>query len=232
MKRMRNRLQEAAEDWPYLLVAVPILADVIARGGRPVGARAVLVDLVTTVLVALLVSAIQRKNRQLDERAITDKLTGLYNSRHLRGELDRQILLAQRTRSPLSMLFMDLDGMKAVNDRLGHAAGDEVLRRFGERLYDVVRRDVDECFRFGGDEFLVLCPQTTLAVAREVAQRVFETPAAVPACRDAGVTLSLAVVELRPGERAFEFLSRADRVLYSVKQGGKNRVAADKGPAA
>lgn len=227
MKRMQNRLQELAADWPYLLAAVPFVAGFAGRGGPPAEPRALLVDLFSTVVIVVLVAAIQRKNHQLDERAITDKLTGLYNSRYLRTELDRHVHLAHRTRSSLSILFMDLDGLKAYNDRFGHVAGDVLLRRFGERLPEVVRRGVDLCFRFGGDEFLVLCPQTALGTAREVALRVFETPRSIPECREGGVTLSMAVVELRPGERPFDVLSRADRVLYAVKRGGKNRVAVD-----
>lgn len=225
MKRIQTGVEQTLASWPYLLALLPFAVDCISHGRWPTEERAIIADVISGLLILLLVSVIESKSRRLDEYSVTDKLTGLFNSRYLRSELDRQVLLAHRARTPLAMIFMDFDNLKSVNDRLGHAAGNELLRQFGERMAAVVRQDMDLCFRFGGDEFLILCPHTVLETAREVAQRVYRIPETIPTGRGQGVSLSVAVIELRRDENSCDFLARADRMVYEVKRHGKNRVA-------
>lgn len=227
MKRIETGWERLRANWPYLLALVPLAADCISHGGRPMEARDVATDLVSALLIFLLVAVIQSKSRRLDECAVTDKLTGLFNSRYLRSELDRQVFLAHRARTSLAMIFMDFDNLKSVNDRFGHAAGDELLRQFGELMAALVRQDMDLCFRYGGDEFLVLCSHASLETARGIAQRIYRLPKVMTVAGGGGVSLSMAVVELRPGETPHDFLARADRMVYEVKRRGKNRVAVE-----
>lgn len=220
------RMERLAANWPYLLSAIPMLGDWISHG--PLSPFALATDLISGLMIFSLVAVLQKKNRLLTEHAVTDKLTGLYNSRHLRTQLERQVRLARRTGSPLSMIFMDLDNLKRVNDRRGHAAGSELLRQFAESVASAVRRDMDLSFRYGGDEFVVLCPQTPLLTAREVALRLCRIPESLDACRADKVTLSLGVIELKETEYPAEFIARADRVMYEVKRRGKNEVGMER----
>ena len=225
-----SRWDELKAHWPYLLVLPPLLAEWLkARGGGGNWLGLAADSLVVLTTLAMVV-VIQAQRRSLEEASITDRLTGLFNSRHLRGELDRQVALAHRARSPLTMIFMDLDRFKGINDRYGHEVGDRLLRKAAQALLAEVRQHVDLCFRFGGDEFLVLCPQTTLAEASAVAERILRARVSSEEAGGEPVTMSLGVVELRRGESAREFLRRADLALYRVKQAGRNAIGYGDGP--
>jgi len=220
-----SRWDELKSNWPYLLTLAPLLAE----WGQPrwyagswVGpVLGTALSLMTLALVAI----IQAQRRRLEEASITDKLTGLYNSRHLRAELDRQAALAQRIHSPLSMIFLDVDEFKSFNDLYGHLTGDRFLRRVAQSLLHVVRQHVDLCFRYGGDEFLVLCPQTRIEEAAEIAKRVAQMRLEPSRRPGEAVTLSMSVTQLGEGESPRAFLQRADRALYQAKHSGKNRMS-------
>lgn len=220
----RSGWEELKSQWPYLLTLAPLAAEWSQTHGLNRGWPGVLIQTVLSLTTLALVVVIQAQRRALSESAITDRLTGLYNSRHLRAELDRQTAFSRRVGAPLSLIFLDVDDFKAVNDRHGHAAGDRVLRLIGQFLEGMVRQHVDLCFRFGGDEFLILCPHTTLAEAGAIADRISETPLKMPELGGELLTLSLSVVEFRAEESPRDLLERADRALYRAKQGGKNRV--------
>jgi diguanylate cyclase (GGDEF)-like protein len=142
----------------------------------------------------------------------------------MRRELDYHVGLARRTGGTLSVVFMDLDNFKSVNEARGHGAGSDLLAEFGRLLGLVVRRDMDLCFRFGGDEFVILCPQAGRTAAEEAARRVREAVLASPGMRASGVTVSLGIAEYKPDETARDLLSRADAALYVVKRNGKNGI--------
>lgn len=214
-------------NWPYALALIPILTSWLCDRQVPADLRSTIADGVSGLLTLLLVTIIQRQRRALEGISITDKLTGLFNSRFLRVELDRQVYMAHRTGLPLSLIFLDVDNLKAVNDRRGHVFGNGILRRLGQCLTGAIRHQMDLCFRFGGDEFLVLCPHADLAAAHEIAKRVFDIPNSIKQFADARITLSLGVIQLRGGESAGDFLKRADRTMYSVKLGGKNGIGFD-----
>ncbi len=229
MKAETSRWEELKSHWPYLLVLAPLSAEWLKARGDGGSWLGLAADSLVVVITLTMVVVIQTQRRRLEEASITDRLTGLFNSRHLRGELDRQVALAQRAGSPLAMIFMDLDRFKGVNDRYGHEVGDRLLRKAAQSLLAEVRQHVDLCFRFGGDEFLVLCPQTGLADAAAVAERILRARVSSEEAGHEPVTMSLGVVELKAGESAREFLRRADRALYSVKKGGRNAIGYDPG---
>jgi diguanylate cyclase (GGDEF)-like protein len=158
--------------------------------------------------------------------ALRDPLTGLGNHRAFHEELDRQVSAALRYGVPLSLLLIDLDEFKAINDGRGHATGDRVLRGFGELLGVTLRR-ADRAFRIGGDEFAVLLPHTDLEGARIVARRLL-TQSLEPTLRIgdgeplsfSGGVSSLPELGLGPAQ----LFSQADAALYAAKRGGRTDV--------
>jgi diguanylate cyclase (GGDEF)-like protein len=156
---------------------------------------------------------------------ITDSLTGLYNTRHFYRRLSDEMKRAERTGRPLTVMLFDLDNFKEYNDRDGHVAGDHLLRRIADIVTGSLREGSDLAFRYGGDEFVVLLPETDLARARRVAARIRRQVESIPS---AGVSTSIGLAE-RSGEASpEELVRRADRAMYRAKTGGKNRVVADR----
>ncbi len=162
--------------------------------------------------------------------AVTDSLTGLYNRRYLDQHIARQILHARATAQPLSLMTLDLDRFKSINDTYGHGVGDEVLIEFSQRVRQSVR-GVDLAARYGGEEFLVVMPETDAEAAMVAAERVRSSVADAPflaAAADGGVasltvTVSIGVACLAEEETAEAWLARADAALYDSKRGGRNR---------
>jgi len=154
--------------------------------------------------------------------ARTDALTGLLNRRALTERLHDEVARATRYAKPLSILLLDLDGLKRFNDREGHHAGDEALQALARALR-ARSRAADEAARWGGDEFMVLAPETGKAEALELAERI---RASVESNRSAGVTASIGVATLEPGQLASaEALeAAADAAVYAAKRRGGNRV--------
>ncbi|HEX2141981.1 MAG TPA: EAL domain-containing protein [Candidatus Limnocylindria bacterium] len=160
--------------------------------------------------------------------ALQDPLTELGNHRAFQEELERQVEAAQRYEVPLSLVLIDLDEFKTINDRLGHAAGDRTLARFGKLVTTSVRRP-DRPFRVGGDEFAILLPHTDAEGARIVARRLLATTLAPPLRtaegRDEPISFSAGISEL-PGmatSRA-QLYSQADAALYAAKRSGRPEV--------
>jgi diguanylate cyclase (GGDEF)-like protein len=156
----------------------------------------------------------------------TDDLTLLYNRRYLDDVLPREIDRARRYGHPLSLMMIDLDHFKEINDRHGHAVGDEILRGMGDRLR-AFSRYADVSARWGGEEFLVLLIETDEDKARQVAERLRQGIGELGHETSAGpltVTLSIGVAALGTGDTASSMLRRADEALYRAKRGGRNRV--------
>lgn len=181
----------------------------------------------TYIVVYWDVSERRRLEEELRHLAVTDELTGLCNRRRFFEEADRAFRIAVATVSDLSVLMLDLDHFKAINDGFGHAAGDAVLREVAERCRTALRaRDV--VARMGGEEFAVLLPNTDAAGARLVAQNLL---AAISSRRvpvgggDLEVRASVGVAFMTNGDRDIEsIVERADRALYAAKGSGRNRV--------
>jgi diguanylate cyclase (GGDEF)-like protein len=151
--------------------------------------------------------------------AALDQLTGLYNRRSGEQRLAQEISRAQRHGRPLTVLLLDLNELKAVNDRHGHAAGDLVIKGFAERLQRAIRGS-DLAVRLGGDEFMALLPECRSDEVRHVLGRVegleVEYQGERICCQFSG-----GWTDYRPGESAAELLKRADDALYSNKRAGK-----------
>ena len=170
---------------------------------------------------------------ELAERAIeydrvsrVDDLTGLYNRRHLDEHLARMVAASKRHKHRLGVLMVDVDHFKEVNDRLGHAAGDEVLCEVSRRLTRSLRAE-DMAGRWGGEEFVVLLPLTDLDGVMAAAERVRSTVSGTPillADRTLEVSISVGGTS-GVGEDADELLRRADAALYDAKEAGRNRTA-------
>lgn len=185
-----------------------------------------------TAQLAQTLDFLRRTQRDLELQemlAETDELTGLYNRRCLGNQLPELMRRATEGGGALSMLALDVDDLKGVNDRHGHAAGDAVLRHVAYLLREAVRRADLPC-RVGGDEFILLLADMTGPQARRRAEDIQRAVARSPSPVDDGdvrISLSIGGAVYRAGESASSFLERADRSLYAVKAGGKGRVGFD-----
>jgi two-component system cell cycle response regulator len=164
--------------------------------------------------------------------AITDQLTGLHNRRYMSRHLDTLIASAHKSGKPIAFLIMDIDYFKAVNDTYGHDIGDEVLREFAARISANVR-GIDLACRYGGEEFVVVMPDTDVAFAYTVAERLRQSVEANPfhISRDPGqlnITISIGIAGSDGNQDSADaLLHRADQALYRAKREGRNRVIAD-----
>lgn len=167
---------------------------------------------------------LERQAAKLERLSLTDDLTSLHNRRAFEERLADEVARARRTNRPLSVLMVDLDDFKLVNDVHSHAAGDAVLKATAQALLACVR-DVDTCARIGGEEFIILLPETDLAGATTVAEKVVLL-VHERNLYDSGVnvTASAGVATLTASETPGELVSRADAALYRAKREGKNRV--------
>jgi two-component system, cell cycle response regulator len=177
----------------------------------------------------------QALRMQLDEKsqqAMTDALTGAPNRRYFMRHLSRELKVIQRVGGPLSLLMLDIDHFKGVNDQHGHAVGDEVLQEFSRRIGGGLPRECDWFARLGGEEFAVVLPQTPLQGARVVAERLRRQIAYSGMVTSAGslhVTVSVGIsgIEALPsteGASVDALLALADQCLYRSKQAGRDRV--------
>ncbi|MFZ2298276.1 MAG: sensor domain-containing diguanylate cyclase [Aquabacterium sp.] len=162
-------------------------------------------------------------NERLSELAHTDALTGLNNRRAYDQQLAREWRRVQRNGAPLSVLLVDADHFKAVNDQHGHAVGDHVLRVLAGVLQESAR-EIDVAARVGGEEFAVLLADTDATSAAGVAERIRSQIAQAEAMPVAGVTVSIGVATLLAEERPDSLQHRADQALYMAKSQGRNRV--------
>jgi diguanylate cyclase (GGDEF)-like protein/PAS domain S-box-containing protein len=178
---------------------------------------------------------LEQTRLRLQELAVTDGLTGLANRRRFDEALEEESRRAQREASPLSLLLIDVDDFKAVNDRHGHPAGDEVLRQVARSLRRCAERAGELAARYGGEEFALLLPGSDAEAALRMAERVRRAIGALPSQhlgRAVSVSIGVACGGGRAGRPAAALLARADQALYAAKRGGKNRaVLGWEGPA-
>jgi diguanylate cyclase (GGDEF)-like protein len=170
------------------------------------------------------------RNRMLSEVSSRDTLTGLYNRWYVIEKIDCEINRALRHGSPMSVLMLDLDHFKRVNDTWGHSAGDQVLQTVGKLLRDSCRV-YDIPGRYGGEEFCIVLPETRLGNTTIVAERIRTRLEAMPmAVGDANVTVtaSIGIAGMDSADEAIlspaALIDRADRALYSAKHRGRNRI--------
>jgi len=166
------------------------------------------------------------------EMAVTDSLTGLFNRRYMEGHLATLVNHAAHRGKSIAVLMLDIDYFKAVNDTHGHDAGDVVLQEFAERLKANIR-GVDMACRQGGEEFVLVMPDTDLAMAFMIAERLRQVVAKEPFAVNAksgplDITVSVGVAALEHGDDTPDvILKRSDQALYQAKREGRNRVVAD-----
>lgn len=169
--------------------------------------------------------------RQAQTAALQDQLTGLNNRGAFDNSLKREIDLSQRQHSALSLIVLDIDNFKAVNDTYGHSSGDSALKALAQSITQTMRRS-DIAFRYGGEEFTLILSNTDLHAAHLVAERL-RLAVSQLSCSDGkrnfGFTTSVGVAQLYQGEDAINLFDRADHALYQAKKTGRNQtVCADK----
>ena len=211
-----------------------VIGVAVDRNGVPLtgtGLATVAINIAAMLLLSFVASYVAREQRRSREVAIRlstiDSLTGLFNRAHFFAAVEREIQRSSRTGRRFGLLMMDLDGLKAVNDRFGHFQGDQVLKAVSQVIRSGVRR-IDTAARYGGDEFVVLLPETeptgAYVLAEKIRQGVEELGVRGPGA-DIRTSLSIGAVSYPDdGRNADELLISADRAMYVSKRQGKNRV--------
>ncbi len=223
-------VRDSKED---LLTGLAAGADDYVVKGAPIEeilARLEIARRITHVETSLRAS--NRENRRL---AVTDPLTGCNNLRYLMKYLPRELARSRRYAHPMAVLSCDIDGFKQINDRFGHEAGNELLRAFVARSESCLRQETDWLARVGGDEFMIVLPETSVHGANRVAQKLRHTYSQYPVSTHAGpvsftasvgVTAVEAAHEMEGVSRIEHLLRAADRGLYASKRLGGDRVSA------
>ena len=171
--------------------------------------------------------ALMEKNRELHALSVTDGLTGLFNRKHLMELFEMEMARKRRYDEPLAILIADIDHFKRINDTYGHLAGDAVLRRVANTFHSIVR-ECDHVGRYGGEEFLLILPNSPVAGAVEMAERIREAVSRIEFYNDGNefsITISIGVAECQSVEESMEaILGRADGALYQAKAAGRDQV--------
>jgi diguanylate cyclase (GGDEF)-like protein len=166
-----------------------------------------------------------RRFREARQLADLDSLTGLHNRRYFHETLGREVDRAQRYQRQLSLVIVDVDGFKEINDKIGHLAGDAVLAEIADRIRQVVRSADIPC-RVGGDEFAVIVPEAEVGQARQLVGRIQRAVSAQPIARAGRVRVSAGVADIQPNDSPTSLFERGDESLYAAKHAGKGGLAA------
>jgi len=237
MDRVPPTLAEAGryQSDSFLIVPISSTGEEVESRGQVIGALC-LTDKLSKVpfsgndqeMAQILASqtGIALANAELYEKATVDNLTKVFVRRYFMQRLDTAIRNAGFTKEALSLIMIDIDHFKSVNDTYGHQAGDAVLKGLGKVLKKVVRPD--QCVaRYGGEEFAILCPGVDQEIVAKVAERVRaaveEAPFKIPDGRELKKTTSLGCATFAPGETRDQLVERADQALYDAKKTGRNR---------
>lgn len=194
--------------FPVLVFSMPIV-----RGQEIKGLRGVAVDITER----------KRAEKELDRLATTDHLTGLYNRTKYEEIVEREIDIFKRYKKPLSMLMFDIDHFKKINDTYGHSSGDYVLKTIADIVRSNIRK-IDYLVRWGGEEFIILSPETPLDIARALAERIRKIIESYEFSNVGRITVSFGVTEFREDDTKDSFIKKADAALYEAKGKGRNRV--------
>ena len=193
---------------------------------KPIKLQELVVRLKRVLRERALIAQRRHMEKRLRELTITDDLTKLYNMRHFYTQLQLEMDRALRYESSLSLLLMDVDRFKQYNDTYGHLEGDQILIKLGEVIRECLRKS-DTAYRYGGDEFIVVLPETRANEAGKVAERIRALFPAACSYRvpdgSINTTLSAGIVEYHPDEDLSEFVKRADQAMYKAKKYGGNR---------
>jgi diguanylate cyclase (GGDEF)-like protein/PAS domain S-box-containing protein len=210
---------QQARDWTFLrqdgstlLVSMQVSA-VVDEHDQWVGYLAVCLD----------VTERKRVEEELRTMSVTDSLTGVYNRRYFQERLQAEMMRAERHGGRFSVIMLDIDHFKAINDNQGHATGDLVLQIICQRIGDRLRRSDVFC-RLGGEEFMILCPDTDPSQAYQLARELWSELRASPVDGVGKVTASFGLASWRAGEKGDALLLRADSGVYAAKLAGRDRI--------
>ena len=167
------------------------------------------------------ISTIRRLERKIREQALFDSLTQVFNRHHLTPLLEREISRAKRTDTPLGLIFFDIDKFKLFNDTHGHHGGDKALQELGHLLRKILRKGLDFPCRFGGDEFVIISSNSTVANLLTIAERIQKEFSAL---HKSLVTLSIGLSMLEPEDSSQSLLERCDKANYQAKGQGGNAI--------
>ena len=195
---------------------------------KPVRPKELIGRLKRVIKERTLIAEQRQMEEQLRELTVTDDLTKLYNSRHFFKQIQSEIDRAVRYKHPLSLLLLDVDHFKQYNDTYGHLEGDEILAKLGKVIRGCMRKN-DSGYRYGGDEFTVILPETRGTEAVKVAERIRKGFQAIEFRRGPedsfDATVSIGITECRAGEGWKELAKRADEAMYQAKRQGGNQTA-------
>lgn len=214
------------------VVMTAVALGALALQGKAYDSLTQLIIFLMTASVSALVAYVfasrtESQRRELQALATLDSLTGLQNRRAMEQELSIAIEEYRRGNSHFGLAMLDLDHFKRINDEHGHEAGDEVLIAFAGLVRRCTRK-VDRCFRFGGEEFVLLMPATNDESLHDIDENLRRRVAAELSCRGAAVTVSIGAAALRRDEDWQAWLARADAALYQAKNQGRNRTVVDR----
>lgn len=204
-----------------LVIMVTVLA--YRHLGPSVTVRVFVTLVLTMLFTNIFLGIVLRLQERLRKLGITDALTGVYNRRHMDKEVGEAIERHKRYGADSSLLLVDIDFFKSVNDEVGHAAGDRALKEIAALVRQSLRK-LDLVFRIGGEEFLVLLPDVKEAGAAEAAEKLRREVASAEFLPGRKITVSIGVGEIAPGEAREQWIRRIDRALYAAKGAGRNRV--------
>jgi len=174
------------------------------------------------------VDQVHEKRKALEQEVLVDQLTGVANRRALRDRLRDEIQRYVRYKHQFSLLLFDVDHFKSINDQFGHWAGDKCLKEIIKRIKPVLRES-DFLARWGGDEFVIVCPGTELESAAAVAERIrkaLQNTRFLYQKQEIGLTVSIGVTQAQPGDQTQEVMfNRVDNAMYQAKKKGRNMVA-------
>ena len=196
------------------------------ESGEVIGAIETLQDITERRRAEIALRESEERYKQL---SVTDSLTGLFNSRHLHDRLQSEMERAQRYQRPLSLLVIDCDNFKRINDTFGHLEGDKVLQTLAKVIGLCLRR-TDSAYRYGGEEFVLILPEAEIGAAAMLAERLRKGFADEMVLADNGqeirCTVSVGLASYQSGETESQFIRRADEANYEAKRRGKNCVVA------
>jgi diguanylate cyclase (GGDEF)-like protein len=168
-----------------------------------------------------LLEELNKMIKELKQLTIKDQLTGLYNSKYFFDQLDKEIKRAKRYLHPISLMFIDIDSFKGINDTYGHMIGDQILSQIAKKIKDCLRSN-DTAYRFAGDEFTVILPETNSGAGKVVADRILSNFAnesvAINKKEISKITLSIGITEYQMNEGSQQFVHRADLKMYEAKR--------------
>ncbi len=179
-------------------------------------------NLIFSIIFALIAAIYFFVKKDLEKNAVFDGLTLLYNRNYFSNQLQRCIWKSRKDNLPISIIMIDIDHFKQINDTYGHSKGDEVLAKIAQIIRKQIR-EFDLAFRYGGEEFLITLPGTPLNKAVKIAERIRESIKNTNFGIRKKVTVSCGITEFQAGDTLKEFIKRADKALYKAKGKGRDR---------